>query len=262
MKKILITGGLGYIGSHTVVEFIKKDLYDVIVVDNNSTSETWIKQQIETITVYGNPQHLPVTENSPTSIPESPYGMTKLMSEHILQDAVKSSSLKVVSLRYFNPVGAHESGLIGELPIGVPYYLVPFITQTAIGLRDKLVIHGNDYPTRDGTCIRDYIYITDLALAHLQALEFIEMSNHDTHWHIFNLGTGVGVTVLEAVQAFIKATKQPLKFEYGPRRPGDTIEIYANFDKAKKILGWMPKTSLESMMLSAWNWEKYVRSRS
>lgn len=334
MAKILVTGGCGFIGSHTVVDLVEAG-YQVVSVDNYSNSYPWIEDRIveligrdryehhevdlrdytqlssllsqcgkidgvihfaafksvaesvknplkyfdnnliglnnilkacdefaipylvfsSSCTVYGNPPELPVTENTPLPEPESPYGRTKRMGEDILKDYVKASSTHVVSLRYFNPVGAHPSIRIGELPIGVPSYLVPYITQTAIGLREKLTIFGGDYPTRDGSCIRDFIHVCDIATAHTQALEFMLNKRFTSQLEIFNLGTGNGVTVKEAVQSFLKVSGVNLNYEIGPRRDGDVVAIYADNTRAKEVLGWIPRLTLDDMMDSAWRWE-------
>ncbi len=334
MKTILVTGGCGYIGSHTVVA-LQESGYEVISIDNNSRSHDWITERIEQITnipvknyalnlcnksaletlfeilppidgiihfaaykavgesvnapllyyqnnllgmmnilemaekhsipnfvfsssctVYGSPESLPVTENSPLLEPESPYGKTKSMGESILRDLSKVSNINFVSLRYFNPVGAHETALIGELPLGVPDNLVPYITQTAIGKRNELTIFGGDYPTRDGTCVRDYVHVCDIADAHVKAIDLLLAGKTSSKLEIFNLGTGHGVSVLEAVEAFIKVSKVNLNYKIGPRRPGDVVEIYADNQKAMAQLGWKPKYGIDEMMKTAWKWEK------
>lgn len=212
-------------------------------------------------TVYGQPKHLPVHENSPILPAESPYGNTKQIGEEMISDFVKSGSkLSAISLRYFNPVGAHPSALLGELPLGTPNNLVPYITQTAAGWRDKLTVYGNDYPTHDGTCIRDYIHVCDLAEAHVAAIKTLE--NHlDDYSGIdyINIGTGSGHSVLEVIKAFEKATGKTLRYQVGPRRPGDVTAVYADTTKSKTALGWSPKYSLEEAMLHAWNWQKTLK---
>ncbi|AGC77067.1 UDP-glucose 4-epimerase [Nonlabens dokdonensis] len=335
--KILVTGGLGYIGSHVVVELQNLD-FDVIIVDNlsnaslnvleNITSITgkqpefkkldvrdknalsaffknhndidgiihfaafkavgesvsnplmyyenninsliYLLQNIEekeisfifssSCTVYGQADVLPVTEDSPVKPAESPYGNTKQIGEEIIKETCKvNSNLKAISLRYFNPIGAHESAKIGELPLGVPQNLVPYITQTAIGLREQLSVFGKDYPTRDGTAIRDYIHVVDLAKAHVAALKRLLLNEADTNYEYFNVGTGDGSTVMEVVTAFEKATGEKLNYKFKERRSGDVIAAYADTTKVSETLGWEAKYSLEESLLSAWNWEKQVR---
>jgi UDP-glucose 4-epimerase len=337
MKKILVTGGCGYIGSHTIVDLIESG-YEVISVDNNSRSNPRILEGVEKITgkkiknykvdlcnfddtfaifqenddiegiihfaaykavgesvelplmyfennlvslinllkcvqefkiphfvfsssctVYGNPDEIPVTENSPTKPAESPYGYTKQMGEQIINEFAKASDAKCILLRYFNPAGAHPSILIGELPVGRPANLVPAITQTATGKIPLLEVYGNDYPTRDGSCIRDFIHVCDIAHAHTLGLEFLSASNHEHHSEIFNLGSGNGVTVLEAIGAFEKVSGIKLNYAIAPRRPGDVVAIYANNDLARKQLGWIPKYTLEDMMATAWKWEQKLK---
>ncbi len=331
MAKILVTGGCGYIGSHTIVDLIENG-YDVISVDNNSRSNSLILNGIEQITgkkiknykvdlcnfddtfaifqenkdihaiihfaayksvsesvvnpllyfennlvslinllkcvqefkvphfvfsssctVYGNPDQMPVTEETPLKPAESPYGYTKQMGENIVNQFCKNSGTQSILLRYFNPAGAHPSALIGEMPIGKIENLVPAITHTAIGRIPQMLVHGNDYPTRDGSCIRDFIHVCDIATAHTLALTYLEKNKPE---RIFNLGIGNGVTVLEAIQAFEKVSATKLNYEIGPRRPGDVVAIYANNDLAKKELGWAPRYSLEEMMATAWKWEQ------
>jgi UDP-glucose 4-epimerase len=338
MSKILVTGGCGYIGSHTIVDLVENG-YDVISVDNNSRSNPRILEGVEKITgkkiknykvdlcnfddtfaifqenediigiihfaafktvgesvelplmyfennltslvnllkcvqefeipyfvfsssctVYGNPDHIPVTELTPPKPAESPYGYTKQMGEQIINEFAKSVNTKCVLLRYFNPVGAHPTALIGELPIGKPANLVPAITQTAIGKLPQLKVHGNDYPTRDGSCIRDFVHVSDIAHAHTLAMDFLVSKKQQKKCEVFNLGTGNGVTVLEAIHAFEKVTGIKLNYMIGPRRPGDVIAIYANNDYAKKQLGWEPKYSLDDMMSTAWKWEQKIKA--
>jgi UDP-glucose 4-epimerase len=210
-------------------------------------------------TVYGNADEIPVTENTPPKPAESPYGYTKQMGEQIINEFAKATTTKCILLRYFNPVGAHPSGLIGELPVGRPENLVPAITQTAIGKLPKMQVWGNDYPTRDGSCIRDYIHVCDIAHAHTLALQFLIDKKSAKKCEVFNLGTGNGVTVLEAIRAFEKVSGVKLNYSIGQRRPGDVIAIYANNDLAKKLLGWEPKFSLEEMMATAWRWEQKLK---
>jgi UDP-glucose 4-epimerase len=197
-----------------------------------------------------------VTEETPTKPAASPYGYTKQMGEQMITQFQKSQpTTNCILLRYFNPVGAHPSTLIGELPIGKPQNLVPAITQTAIGKLPKMMVYGADYPTRDGSCLRDYIHVCDIAHAHTLAIQYLEQGRNTSGCEIFNLGTGNGVTVLEAIKSFEKVAAHKLNYEIGPRRPGDIIAIYANNDKAKKSLGWDPRFSLEDMMSTAWKWE-------
>ncbi len=340
MGTILVTGGSGYIGSHTIVDLIENG-HNVISVDNNSRSNPAMFEGIERITgrkvknykvdlcnfddtfaifqeneditgiihfaaykavgesvekplmyfennlvslinllkcvqefkvpffvfsssctVYGNPDHIPVTEETPPKAAESPYGYTKQMGEQIISEFAKSSLTQCILLRYFNPVGAHPSVHIGEMPIGKPQNLVPAITQTAIGKLPKMMVHGNDYDTRDGSCIRDFIHVCDIAHAHTLAIEYLEQDKSETLCEVFNLGTGNGVTVLEAIRSFEKVSEVKLNYEIGPRRPGDVIAIYANNDLARKKLGWDPKFTLDEMMLTAWQWEQRLSADS
>ncbi len=338
MAKILVTGGCGYIGSHTLVDLIENG-YDIISVDDNSRSSAAILKGVEKITgkpvknykvdlcnfddtfaifeenrdikgiihfaafkavgesvekplmyfennltslinllkcvqefktpwfvfsssctVYGEPDTPMVTEDSPLKPAASPYGATKQMGEQILAEFQKAHPTKVILLRYFNPVGAHPSALIGELPIGKPQNLVPAITQTAIGKLPKMIVFGDDYPTRDGSCVRDFIHVSDIAHAHTLAIKYLQEDRNTSDLEIFNLGTGNGVTVLEAIKSFEKISGVKLNYEIGSRRPGDIIAIYANNDKAKKVLGWIPKYSLDEMMATAWKWEQRLKN--
>jgi len=209
-------------------------------------------------TVYGQPEKLPVDENSPLQPPMSPYGDTKQIAERIITEQIKVSGLKSILLRYFNPVGAHESALIGELPIGIPNNLVPFITQTAAGKRDCLSVFGNDYDTPDGTCIRDYIYVADLAKAHVQAMNRILEKKNATNGEVFNLGTGNGVSVLEVIQSFERVSGKKLNYRFAPRREGDITRIWSDCALANNVLGWKAEKNLDEMMLSAWNWEQHL----
>lgn len=333
MKKILITGGAGYIGSHTAIEMIKGGLAPVII-DDLSNSDIKVLERLKEITgedipfyqgdcgnrdlldqiasehkisgvihfaafkavgestenplkyyhnnvgslitllsfmkdqkikdlvfsssctVYGQPDVLPVTEETPRKEAESPYGNTKKICEDILIDFVKSKAgLRVVSLRYFNPVGAHESAKIGELPLGKPNNLVPFVTQTAAGIREKLTVFGNDYYSVDGTCIRDYIHVVDLADAHLKAIQYLD-NKEDDFYDVFNVGTGKGNTVLEVIQTFERINGIKLNYEIGPRRSGDVEKVWADTSKINKLLGWYPKLTLEDSMRDSWNWQK------
>lgn len=338
MAKILVTGGCGYIGAHTIVDLIEND-FDVISVDNNSRSNPAILEGVEKITgkkvknyrvdlcnfddtfaifqentditsiihfaaykavnesvekpllyfennltslinllkcvqefeipffvfsssctVYGNPDQIPVTEKTPPKPAESPYGYTKQMGEQIINEFAKSVATKCILLRYFNPVGAHPSIDIGEMPIGRPQNLVPAITQTGIGKLPKMVVFGNDYNTRDGSCIRDFIHVSDIANAHTLAVKYLQQNKSPARCEVFNLGTGNGVTVLEAIQSFEKVSGVKLNYEIGPRRAGDVVAIYANKDLAKEKLGWEPKFSLDEMMLTAWQWEQKLKA--
>lgn len=335
---ILVTGGLGFIGSHTVVSLIEKG-HEVLIVDDLSNSTIQVLNGIETAsgtrpkfeelnlqnsdglaqifqtheitgiihfaaakavgesvqkpiayyqnnlgsllnllaeilksekpipfifssscTVYGEAKTLPITERAPIQAAISPYGNTKQVGEEILVDAVNAiEGFKAISLRYFNPIGAHPSIAIGELPLGKPQNLVPFITQTAAGLYPKLTVFGNDYPTPDGTNIRDYIHVVDLAEAHVVALERIRLNNTSEAYEVFNLGTGRGSSVLEVIQSFERVSGQKLTYEIGDRRTGDVIAAYADTTKANKVLGWKTQRSLDEAIASAWAWEKKIR---
>jgi len=336
MKHILVTGGLGYIGSHTVVA-LQQYGYHVLIVDDLSNSELNVLEGIETIsgvrpefiqmdlkdkraverlfesytiegvihfaaskavgesvenpllyyenninalvyllqnclshqvhhvifssscTVYGEPDELPITESAPIKRALSPYGNTKQIAEEIIQDTCGVSDLRCILLRYFNPIGAHDSAKIGELPKGVPQNLVPFITQTAAGLRPKLSVFGDDYPTEDGSCIRDYIHVMDLAEAHVQALERLLKQKQVSEVEVFNLGTGKGNSVLEVIKAFEQATGVAVPHQIVARRPGDVVAVYADTQKASQVLGWSTKRDLKQALASAWVWEKNIR---
>ncbi len=337
MNKILVTGGCGYIGSHTLVDLIENG-YEVISVDNNSRSNPRILEGVEKITgkkvknykvdlcnfddtfaifqenedisgiihfaafksvgesveeplmyfennllslinllkcvqefnipnfvfsssctVYGNPDQIPVTEATPPKPAESPYGYTKQMGEQIINEFAKPYSTQCILLRYFNPVGAHPSSLIGELPIDKPANLVPAITQTAIGRLPQVTVFGDDYPTRDGSCIRDYIHVSDIAHAHTLAIKYLEQGKNTQRCEVFNLGTGNGVTVLEAIKAFERISGVQLNYKIGPRRPGDVVAIYANNDLARAKLGWEIRYSLDDMLSTAWKWEQRLK---
>ncbi|NRF41617.1 UDP-glucose 4-epimerase GalE [Pedobacter foliorum] len=336
MSKILVTGGTGFIGSHTVVELHNAG-YEVIIVDDLSNSNPKILDQIEAIigikpefvelnlcdeakvtefvakntdidgvihfaafkavgesvqqplkyyknnfyslinlinafnssiklvfssscTVYGQPDVLPVTEEAPTKKAESPYGNTKQIAEEILQETCAvTPSLKVTSLRYFNPVGAHHTALIGELPIGVPQNLVPFITQSAIGKRGPITVYGNDYDTPDGSAIRDYIHVVDLAKAHVAAIKRLESDAAASNYEVFNLGTGKGSSVLQVIDAFEKSTGQKLQYTIGARREGDIEKVWGDVTKSARDLNWKAELDIDVMMSSAWNWEKYLK---
>ena len=338
-KKILVTGGCGYIGSHTVVELIENN-FEVIIIDDLSNSNKETISNIQKITgvkptfyecdlkdihhlknilkcnkdieatihfaaykavgesvakpllyyqnnlvslvnilisqleigvtnfifsssatVYGNPKKLPITEENETERPFSPYGNTKKIAEEILEDLSKANKEgNIISLRYFNPIGAHQSGLIGELPNGIPNNLMPYITQTAIGLREKLSVYGNDYPTPDGTPIRDYIHVVDLAKAHVKALKRQLQNKQEENFEIFNLGTGKGYSVLEVINTFEKVSKMKLNFEIVQRRDGDVPKLYANARLAEEKLNWKAVCDLKEMIASAWKWEEKVRT--
>ncbi len=337
--KVLVTGGLGFIGSHTVVELQNKGFNVVIIDDLSNSSEkvldgivaiTGVKPAFEKIdlkekskvedffarhtdvqgvihfaaskavgesvekpllyyennigtlvyllkelskkdkasfifssscTVYGQADKMPITEDAPVKTAESPYGNTKQMGEEIIADTCKVvPSLNAIALRYFNPMGAHPSTEIGELPIGVPQNLVPFITQTGIGMREQLSVFGGDYPTSDGTCVRDYIHVVDLAKAHVIALERLLEHKNDANYEVFNLGTGTGSTVLEAIQSFERVSGKKLNYKIVDRRPGDITSAYASTEKANKILGWKAESTLDEAMKSAWEWEQKIRN--
>ena len=338
-KQVLVTGGTGYIGSHTAVELIG-DGFEVIIADNLSNSRIEVLDGIEQITgvrplfekfdlcdnnkiiqlckkypdleaiihfaalkavgesvempldyyynnivslinllkamgnynipsivfsssctVYGQPEKLPVTEDAPIKKASSPYGNTKQISEEIIQDALHANNkIKAISLRYFNPIGAHISGLIGEYPIGVPANLVPYVNQTAIGIHDHLRVFGNDYDTPDGTGIRDYINVVDLSKAHVTALKRLIENKSKSNYEVFNLGTGKGASVLEIINSFEKVTGQKVKYKVYPRRPGDIDTVYADTSFANRELGWKAGISLDETLLSAWKWEKYLRN--
>jgi UDP-glucose 4-epimerase len=338
MKKILVTGGCGYIGSHTVTDLVENG-YDVITVDNNSRSNPRILEGVEKITgktiknykvdlcnfddtfaifqenediegiihfaalksvgesveqpllyfqnnlqslinilkcvqefnipyfvfsssctVYGNADEIPVTEMTPPKPAESPYGYTKQMGEQIINEFAKASPCRCILLRYFNPAGAHPSILIGEMPIGKPSNLVPAITQTAIGKLPQMQVYGNDYPTRDGSCIRDYVHVCDIARAHTLSLQYLFDNKNRLKCEVFNLGAGNGVTVLEAIHAFEKVSKMDLNYVIGPRRGGDVTAIYADCSLAKRELGWEPTFSLDEIMSTAWKWEQKLKT--
>ena len=336
--KILVTGGLGYIGSHTVVE-LQNEGFDVVIIDNLSNSSVNVLDGIESIsgkrpifeefdlrekskveeffkkhddvdgvihfaaskavgesvekpllyyennlavlvyilqelkkkgkgsfifssscTVYGEADKMPITEDAPVKPAESPYGNTKQIGEEIIRDTCKvNTGLKAIALRYFNPIGAHPSAKIGELPIGVPQNLVPFITQTGIGIREQLSVFGDDYPTEDGTCIRDYIHVVDLAKAHVKALQRLLNSENVSNYEVFNLGTGKGSSVLEAIHSFERVSGEKLNYKIVGRRQGDIMQAYADTEKANKVLGWKAKSTLDEAMKSAWDWELKVK---
>jgi len=337
--RILVTGGLGFIGSHTVVE-LQQQGYNVVIIDNLSNSSievldgitaitgtkpefenidlrekksvidffekyndvngiihfaaskavgesvqnpllyyennlgslVYLLQQMEkkeeanfifssSCTVYGQAEKMPITEEAPIQPALSPYGNTKQIGEEIIQDVCKVSNINSILLRYFNPVGAHPSNKIGELPLGVPQNLVPFITQTAMGIRQELSVFGDDYPTHDGTCIRDYIHVVDLAKAHVVALQRLIDKKNTEKVEVFNLGTGKGSSVLDVINSFERVSGQKLNYKIVERRAGDVTEAYADTKKANDILGWKTELPLDEALLSAWNWEQEVRKK-
>jgi UDP-glucose 4-epimerase len=212
-------------------------------------------------TVYGQADTMPITENAPVKSAESPYGNTKQIGEEIIKDTCKATPhLSAIALRYFNPIGAHPSVEIGELPIGVPQNLVPFITQTGIGMREQLSVFGDDYPTADGTCIRDYIHVVDLAKAHVAALSRLVNDKNEENYEVFNLGTGTGSSVLDVIKSFERISEKKLNYKIVSRRAGDIIEAYADTNKANTVLGWKAESSLDEAMKSAWEWERKIRS--
>ena len=337
-KKILVTGGLGYIGSHVVVE-LQNNGFEVVIIDdlsnsskdvlngiykisgvkpvfekidlrkkqsvvnffekytdidgtihfaaskavgesvdnplkyyeNNIHSLVYLLQEINksnsqklifssSCSVYGQVNKLPITEDSTVEEPESPYGHTKKIGEQIIKDNCKvNDNINTIALRYFNPIGAHKSALIGELSTGTPNNLVPFVTQTGIGLREKLLIFGNDYPTPDGTCIRDYIHVVDLAKAHVIAMKRLLKEKNIKNYEVYNIGTGKGTSVLEVVSTFETVTGVKLNYSFVDRRKGDIVSAYASTNKAKEVLGWQPELTLKDALLSAWKWEKKIR---
>ena len=337
--KILVTGGLGFIGSHTVVE-LQQIGHDVVIIDNCSNSSTEVLKGISNITgktplfeefdlrdkskvqdffsrhndiagvihfaaskavgesvkepllyyennlvtliyilqelqkkekasfifsssctVYGQADELPITENAPVKPAASPYGNTKQVGEEIIRDTCSiQPHLNAISLRYFNPIGAHPTAEIGELPLGIPANLVPFITQTGIGIREELSVFGNDYPTPDGTAVRDYIHVVDLAKAHVIALERLIKENNTSNYEVFNVGTGTGSSVLEVIKSYEKVANKPLKYKIVDKREGDVTAAYADTDKANNMLGWKAESTLDEAMDSAWKWEQKIRS--
>lgn len=231
---------------------------DSLIILLETMAEFGVKDLVfsSSCTVYGQPDELPVKESTPRKEAESPYGNTKKICEDILRDYIKSEvNSRIISLRYFNPVGAHPSGEIGELPLGVPNNLVPFITQTAAGIREKLTVFGNDYDTSDGSCVRDYIHVMDLADAHVKAMEYL-FKQKDNFYDLFNVGTGNGNTVLEVIQTFEKVSGRTLNYQIGPRRPGDIEKVWANTDKINNVLGWQAQYSLEDSLRDSWNWQQ------
>lgn len=337
-ERILVTGGTGFIGSHTVVE-LQNSGYDVVIIDNLSNSSADVVDGIEKITgirpdfeqldcldyegldkvfakygniksiihfaaskavgesvqkpllyyrnnlvslinllelmpkygvkgivfsssctVYGQPDVLPVTEDAPIKVAESPYGNTKQINEEIIRDTIKSGSpIQAILLRYFNPIGAHPTAIIGEMPNGVPQNLIPFLTQTAIGIREKLSVFGDDYNTPDGSCIRDYINVVDLAKAHVVAIDRILQDKQDEQVEVFNIGTGRGLSVLELIHAFEESTGVKLNYQIVGRRAGDIEKVWANPDKANNVLGWKAESTIEDTLRSAWKWQQKLR---
>ena len=339
MKKILVTGGTGYIGSHTVIELINLG-YEVLVIDNLSNSKAEVIDIIESITavrphfekiemcdkaalanyfskhsdiaavihfasmlqvaesvenplkyyhnnmfstinllecmvaykiknivfsssctVYGNPTQLPVTETAPVQKAMSPYGNTKQMGEEILENVAKANDINVITLRYFNPIGAHESAKIGEIQHGVPHHLIPYITETAAGIRKQLNVFGGDYQTHDGTCVRDYIHVVDLAKAHIAAISRLLSQSNEAKLEVYNIGTGLGYSVLDIISAFEKATNIKINYQIVDRRPGDVEAVYADTRLAENKLNWKAVLSIEDMMRSAWNWEQALAAK-
>ena len=332
MKKILVTGGLGFIGSHTVVE-LQQAGYEVVIIDNLYNSKIEVLDRIISITgikpsyfnidlrnktavkdffntnkvdgiihfaaskavgesvknpllyyennistlvyllqemkkhqlsnfifsssctVYGQADELPITENAPVKSAESPYGNTKQIGEEIIKESCKANGLKAIALRYFNPIGAHETAIIGELPLGVPQNLIPFVTQTAAGIRKELSVFGDDYPTKDGTAVRDYIHVVDLAKAHIAALERLLNNGNKKDFEVFNVGTGTGSSVLEVIKAFEKVSNTTLNYKIVARREGDITSAYADTTLAKVELGWETEKTLEQALLAAWKWQ-------
>jgi len=264
-----VKGVIHFAASKAVGESVGNPL---LYYENNINTLVYILQELEkkveanfifssSCTVYGQAKEMPINENSAVQTAMSPYGNTKQIGEEIITDVAKVTAINAILLRYFNPIGAHPSAEIGELPTGVPQNLVPFITQTAIGLRKELMVYGDDYPTSDGTCIRDYIHVVDLAKAHVVALQRLLNKKNLEKVETFNLGTGVGSTVLEVIHAFEKVSGQKLAYKIVDRREGDITSAYANTDKANSILGWKTKLTLEQAMESAWKWEQKVRKQ-
>jgi len=263
----VIDGVIHFSAKKAVGESVEKPLY---YYENNVSALINLLQAMDrhnvqnivfssSCTVYGQPEIIPVTEKSPKQVANSPYGNTKQIGEEILEDVVRSgASLKALALRYFNPIGAHHTAEIGELPLGVPNNLVPFITQTAIGKREVLTVFGDDYNTHDGTCIRDYIHVMDLADAHVKGLDLLDDEKGQNHFEAINVGTGIGVSVLDAIKAFEKINDLKLNYKFGPRRPGDVEKIYADNTYASNRLNWNAQYSLEKSMEDAWRWERQL----
>lgn len=263
-----ISGVIHFAASKAVGESVEKPL---LYYENNISSLVYLLQELQNFseiafifssscTVYGQAEKMPITEDAPIQVAMSPYGNTKQIGEEIILDVAKASNFKSILLRYFNPIGAHPSAEIGELPLGVPQNLVPFITQTANGLRDTLAVFGNDYPTSDGTAIRDYIHVVDLAKAHVVALKRLLYNKNLEKVETFNLGTGKGSSVLEVITTFEKTTGQKLNYQIEGRRAGDIVEAYADTQKANKVLGWKTRLTLEDALRDAWRWEKKIKN--
>ena len=262
-----VNGVIHFAASKAVGESVENPL---LYYENNINSLVYLLQELQakseanfifssSCTVYGQAEEMPITENAPIQQALSPYGNTKQIGEEIIQDVAKVSNINAVLLRYFNPIGAHASAEIGELPLGVPQNLVPFITQTAVGLRKELSVFGDDYPTSDGTAIRDYIHVVDLAKAHVTALQRLIAKQNKQKVDVFNVGTGTGSSVLEVIQTFEKVADQKLPYKIVGRREGDITEAFANTDKANQVLGWRAQSSLEDALASAWKWEQKIR---
>ena len=267
-KNNSVDGIIHFAASKAVGESVENPL---LYYENNINSLVYLLQELQnkpssnfifssSCTVYGQAEEMPITENAPIQVAMSPYGNTKQIGEEIIRDVAKVSTIKAILLRYFNPIGAHPSAAIGELPIGVPQNLVPFITQTGLGLRKELSVYGNDYPTPDGTAVRDYIHVVDLAKAHVIALKRLLENKNASSVETFNLGTGTGSSVLEVIQAFENVSGQKLPYKIVDRREGDVTSAYANTDKANTVLGWKAESTLEEAMASAWKWEQKIRS--
>jgi UDP-glucose 4-epimerase len=264
-----LSGVIHFAASKAVGESVKKPL---LYYENNINTLVYILKQLaqkekasfifsSSCTVYGQAEKMPITEDAPVKAAESPYGNTKQIGEEIISDTCKvTPHMNAISLRYFNPIGAHPSAEIGELPIGIPQNLVPFITQTGIGLREQLSVFGDDYPTQDGTCIRDYIHVVDLAKAHVVALERLIEGKNKENYEVFNIGTGTGSSVLEVIESFERVSGKKLNYKIVGRRPGDVIQAYADTTKANKILGWKAHSSLDEAMRLAWLWEQKIRA--
>jgi UDP-glucose 4-epimerase len=263
-----VQGVIHFAASKAVGESVENPL---LYYENNINSLVYILQELQqktkahfifssSCTVYGQAEKMPITENASIQVAMSPYGNTKQIGEEIITDVAKVTGINAILLRYFNPIGAHPSAEIGELPIGVPQNLVPFITQTGIGLRESLSVYGNDYPTPDGTCIRDYIHVVDLARAHVVALQRLLNNENAAKVETFNLGTGTGSSVLEVITAFEKVSNQKLPYKIVARREGDITSAYANTDKANTVLGWKALSTLEQALASAWKWEQKIRN--
>src|SRR5690606_16622523 len=264
-----VSGVIHFAASKAVGESVENPL---LYYENNINTLVYLLQELagkdkadfifsSSCTVYGQAEKMPITEDAPVQAAMSPYGNTKQIGEEIIHDTCKVTNINAILLRYFNPIGAHPSAEIGELPIGVPQNLVPFITQTGIGLRQQLSVYGNDYPTTDGTCIRDYIHVVDLAKAHVVALQRLISKKNTEKVETFNVGTGTGSSVLEVINTFEKVSGQQLPYKIVGRREGDITSAYANTDKANNVLGWKAKSTLEDGLASAWKWEQKIREQ-